>query len=230
MDNLSSHALFHFTRTEDTLKRVLLNGLRFSPVGEAIPGASLKYIVDAICFCNIPLSAVSSHVDWYGSYGIGFTPMYCKKIGATPVCYVHSSSSFLFKGRNKKALYENWNLTPYLKRTCGMQFKYHCHNPHWKDFYDEKEWRIVNNGSLTIYSKSELSNLLALRQTIKDECTSRLQSDYSFAKYFSWDDIEYIILPSKRDITPFIAWMNQHSIPYDVQRRIITIEEISNDF
>ncbi len=233
MNTLSSHSLFHFTRSEKTLQYILLDGLRYSPVGESIPGTNLKYIVEAICFCDIPLSSISNHVEWYGSYGIGLKPSYSKRIGATPVCYVHSSSRFLFQSKNKRANYEKWALTPYLKPVSGKQSKYNCRKYYWKNFYDEKEWRAISikgNNGINLYGKDIAPNLRALKQIVDDERSAKRKTDYYYPNKFAWDEVEYIILPFRSNISSFVSWMNNAQLPHFLQTKIITVEQILRDF
>lgn len=228
--NLSSHSLFHFTRSKKSLQAILLGGLRCSPIGETIPGSTLRYVVDAICFCDIPLSAISKHLEWYGPYGIGLTPAYGKSIGATPVCYVHSASRYLYHHKDKESFYKQCPLTPYLKRTCGKQHKYNCHNYYWKNFYDEKEWRAVKPDEINLYNKEEVPNLRNLKRLIDDDKSSRTNKDYYYTGKIPWNNIEYIILPTRDDVSGFVKWMNSNSIPQDLQTRIIVVEQLMKDF
>ena len=230
MNQLSSNTLFHFTHRFDVLIKILQDGLRFSAIGESIPGTSLKYIVDAICFCDIPLSAIRKHCEWYGNYGIGFKPSYCKQIGATPVCYVHSSSKHLPSGKNCSEKYQSSVLTPYLKPTCGMQKKYKCHKRHWNSYYNEKEWRAVAD-NMTIYNRSYIRSLDELDKAVQDIKSSRKPNEWIYAKQkFGWDDVEYIIFESNKDIPAFEQWMTSYGAPQSLQQKIITVRQLLKDF
>ena len=224
MNTLSSHTLFHFTHSLKSLQSILNNGLRFSLIAEKIPNSRLMYTVPAICFCNIPLSAIKEHLDWYGEYGIGFTPAYCKSIGATPVCYVHGASPFLPK-TNKSNLFQQSRLTPFLKRTAGLQKKYNCHRYKWKVFYDEKEWRAID-GRCNIWPIDNLADMYSKQDDLK------VNEKYTWSKVPNPSingDIEYIILKERNEVPNFIQWLVNNGLK-DLIPKVITVEQIMKDF
>ena len=224
MDRLSSHSLFHFTQSQSNLKSILENGFRFSLIAEKIPNSKLMYTVPAVCFCNIPLSSISEHVDWYGYYGIGLKPAFCKSIGATPVCYVHSASPFLPSTRKQETLNQSM-LTPFLKRIAGKQKKYNCHKYHWKDFYNEKEWRAIKKGDCNIWSMDNLDDLYQKREDLK----TGMQYTYAKIQNLSFDgDIEYIILQKHDEVPDFVNWLSGHY--NDLIPKVITVDRILKDF
>jgi hypothetical protein len=45
-----------------------------------------------VCFCDIPLSRISEHVDYYGKFGIGLTREWAIKNGLNPIFYISRSS------------------------------------------------------------------------------------------------------------------------------------------
>lgn len=224
MSNISSNSIFHFTRTENTLKSILTQGLRFSPVGEKIPGTNIMYLVDALCFCDIPLSAIREHVEWYGSYAIGFKPSFVKANGGTPVCYVHSSTVFLKGIKNKLDFFSSSAITPYLKQNYGQQHKRYARKLRFKNFYDEKEWRIVDSRKeCLVYRFTDREDI---RQAVSDEkmATSPryLAIDYSM--------IDYIILKEKKEVALFKQWLQSNGIMLPEDAVIISAEKILKDF
>jgi len=54
-----------------------------------------SFIRDAIpmvCFCDIPLSQLVSHIDTYGKYGLGMSKEWGIKKGLNPVIYFNKNS------------------------------------------------------------------------------------------------------------------------------------------
>lgn len=105
MSNLSSQTLFHFTPSLDNLKGILSGGIRYGMFAEKLPKGKMAYFVRGISFCNIPLSMISEHVDWYGTYAIGLKRSKLREIGTSPVFYVHSDTKmFPTKERSRSLL------------------------------------------------------------------------------------------------------------------------------
>lgn len=92
---ISANTLFHFTRDFDTLLKVLRS--RFYPRAcyeqAVIPDIlNFRIAIPMVCFCDIPLSQISEHVEKYGRYAIGIKKNWAIEQGVTPVLYVHENS------------------------------------------------------------------------------------------------------------------------------------------
>ena len=201
MSELSSHSLFHYTRSLECLQCIIKDGLRFSMIGERIPGNQLAYFVPSISFCNIPLSKMSEHAEWYGHYAIGVKPYWVKLQGGTPVVYCHSSSPIIPHSRSDR--YQNSfstnPITPFLKQTRGKATR--AGVSRYKDYIDEKEWRIIDKSF--IYPVYHFDNQEDLEQIVNDE-----KEAYN-PKYLKipFSDIEYIMLEKRSDLPLFIFWL-----------------------
>lgn len=72
-----SNNLFHFTKTLEVIKLILKNGLQPSYCLEDNEWMALgdnKHVSFPMsCFCEIPLSRISDHTDFYGDFGLGFS-------------------------------------------------------------------------------------------------------------------------------------------------------------
>lgn len=111
MNAINSSSLFHFTKSFDILKKIIVNGLRYSFAYEQLPKEVVKsYLypnidikndleisngvaIPMISFCDIPITRASQHIEKYGQYMIGldkinFTKDFENIIN--PVIYVHS--------------------------------------------------------------------------------------------------------------------------------------------
>jgi hypothetical protein len=115
MINLSANTLFHFTPKEYFLEKFekgftprLLE--EFDPQvdsgffsenvtirenGKPIEDKDMRILyVPMVCFCDIPMSSLSFHMDVYSSYGIGMKKEWGIKKGLNPVMYVNNRSHF----------------------------------------------------------------------------------------------------------------------------------------
>jgi len=121
--NLSSETLFHLTGSFDILKLILKNGFQARYIYEKLPGRKLAYFTKTICFCDIPLSLIKEHVNWYGTYGIGINKSISRGKGLSPVLYVHSNSPNFPKGSSTSTLkwFKEFDFTHYLKQVRGKQ-------------------------------------------------------------------------------------------------------------
>ena len=224
MSTLGSYTLFHYTRRIEWLKDILSNGFHHYRIAEKIPGRHLGYITNGICFCNIPLSNIEQHTDWYGEYGIGLKRHELKKYGCSPVIYTHTSSPFLVSGSSYKA--KNWYrdnplLTSFIKRNEGKQRKPPFRKRQYKDFTKEMEWRIVS-GIVDVYQISNLDELKEL-DAPKNTADNIILTP---------NMIEYIILSKKDEVGPFCKWLDD-TFPkdyLDYTTKIITLPQILKDF
>lgn len=226
MENISSHSLFHFTHDLGTLEKILKNGLRYSLIGEKIPGTKLMYIVPSISLCNIPLSLITEHTDWYGDYAIGIKPAFVKQHGGTPLVYAHSSTPFLTKKRGdmKELFYEENPITPFLKQTMGYQHKYRCKKNRQKAYYDEREWRIVDPDSKIRILRYD--NDKEYSQNIRD--FRMTQKNFNYIKV-PLSDIEYIIIKSQSELDVIKKWFPSDIIQ-DQLSKVLVYNKIKREF
>ena len=95
MARISSSTLFNFTDSIDHLVNNLKYGFYCHNTYEKLPLKNNGYRVPMACFCDIPLSLISEHFDWYGRYGIGIKRTYARQNGVKPVWYVTSESNLV---------------------------------------------------------------------------------------------------------------------------------------
>jgi hypothetical protein len=213
-ENVSSSVLFHFTGAMKNLVSILTDGF--------FPHYCPEYTLDAIdreaaskhmpptqaaplvCFCDLPLSLIWSHLEEYGHYGIGLDKKWGLKMGVTPVFYTHAMAqtrppiSRLTAAANKSndatTLDDMRLLAAYTKPFRG---------PAWRNdsvktvvFYDEREWRyvpIVDAGDALFLGRADYTNvpkLRALHWKFKRKHVLRV----------SPDDIQYLIVPDDSHI------------------------------
>lgn len=224
---LSSQTLFHFRRDIEKLKDCLLHGLAFGYLGESIADTKIAYYVNEICFCNIPLSMIDEHSEWYGHYAIGLKRHVAREWKATPVQYIHSKSPQISHSSSEKNVefFRNSKMTPYLKPYKGKQFKSQEDGYKDKHFYDEKEWRIVRGD--VIVEKYQNKRALYDRSVELAEihkCEERFP--------IGIDDIEYIILNNYKEFQEFSDFVNgnfpDHAAEY--LSKLLYLQQIKRDF
>lgn len=170
---ICSTSLFHFTRKKSDFKKIITNGIRYSYSAEFVPqffaenSVNIALSIPIICFCDIPLTRISSHVRKYGSYGVGINKAnIIKKLGGTinPLNYVNSNEIIQvlcnIKGIAKSmqnqgiaeisnnplvAMYDN-NFTKASKLLKRIDLLYAFFKPcqyNGIDFTQEREWRAI---------------------------------------------------------------------------------------
>ena len=225
MPNLSSTTLFHFTSSLDVIQKILLGGIKYGLFAEKLPKGNLAYFVRGISFCNIPLSMISEHVEWYGHYAIGIKRSALRALGASPVFYVHSDTRKYPSGKDADIELLNNPFLCYLKQHLGYQYHRVKNSYLRKSFYDEKEWRIFA-GTPTIDRYTSLVNLEGIRRH-KDLLTPSISP-----LRINLDMIGYIILDSSSDFAPFDSFLKTN---FPAERdnyltKILFYSQIRKDF
>lgn len=234
--NLSSYTLFHFTSSYDIIEKILtpssnnrIKGFKFSKIYEKISGTKLAYFVDSISFCDIPLSMVKNHVNWYGAYAIGIKRKALKELGASPVYYSHSKTAGIPHNSKSKSLdfYKSspW-FTSRLKQVYGNQVFDNNGKLYFKKrkFYNELEWRIVGNvEQMEIITYKNEQELIQYRQNILQSNLANIEVNI--------DDIEYIILEKSADLKSFITFVSKYypDLQNEFLAKVLLYEKLKND-
>ncbi|QHS14526.1 abortive infection system antitoxin AbiGi family protein [Shewanella sp. Arc9-LZ] len=242
-----SHTLFHFTKNVDFLKDILKNGFWPRYCLEDVrwySGNESQSAYPIVCFCDIPLSRVDEHVDFYGRFGIGVTKSWALSHNLSPVIYInegspqHLSIKKLFgknlvdEGFYKDASDDINNLMTHIKPIEGRMF---VHGKFiLKDFYQENEWRFAVNGKYSdlkinafLYEKHfQNNNILDLQNKLSKE---------TYSLKVSPTDIKYLFVDSDSDIPDLINFIQtelDHYTSAEIKiliSRVISIETISRD-
>lgn len=223
MARISSTTIFNFTDRFEFLINNLTEGFYCSDTYEKLPISNNGYRVPMACFCDIPLSLIKEHFDWYGRYGIGIKRSFARENGVKPVWYVTSESPLVKSLINNKDLneYERKHLLPYLKQYTGRQ-EYKDGENKRKKFYDEREWRYIPDNSLVeIFfgtSKSKNSPRKIEQQRMKLDLSA----------------IEYIIIDNEKEfdkIIPVLKDLSNEKVRYEfLLSKIMTSKQIEKDF
>ncbi len=238
-----SSTLFHFTKSEEILFDILLNGFWPRYCLEDVQwqqGGTGFVAFPMVCFCDIPLARISEHVNFYGSYGLGLSREWAERNNLNPVLYISTGSGlcssiqniFSFTLRIKvddgKAIGDCRYLIAHSKPTGGqiiLEGK-----PVQKEFYQESEWRYVP-------SHSEVKNYLK-KDTFEDK--ENLEVHHSKTKEhvslkFLPTDVSYVFVPRDCNIPNVINFMQSKLDSYPsadlkvLLSRVISLESIVRD-
>lgn len=247
---ISTNSVIHYTERFDFLKGILQDG-----------GFRIKYCLETIdikapnpfhvaypmvSFCDIPLSEIKIHSDTYGSYGIGLTKNWAKKVGLNPVLYVEKHSRLAVHIQNQaRRLYELntsgssdsnlqdefFKLMSYCKNYEGRLVKGKINTDSYR-FYDEKEWRIVALASDINNTLDFVSGENYLKD--KDSYNNKIKECYV---RFSQNDISYIIIDNEDEIPDILKVINDCYEDSATSKelkilstKILTKNQIWNDF
>lgn len=192
-----------------------------------------------ICFCDIPISRISDHTAFYGSYGLGLTKDWGLKNGLTPLIYASPGSAatktvdyFLnnlnFFGvpdadaRTRQAREIMCSLMTLIKPIKGNMLIGGV--PTEKEFYQENEWRYVPPG-WDIISEPDYAR-------DKDALNKKMEAH---KLEFSPNDVRYIFVPDDTGIPALVDFIDQemgrfpHNDVKMLTTRLISLETIAKD-
>lgn len=240
-----SETLFHFTKSSDVLEVILEDGFwpRFCLEDVSWLGfTEYDYVsYPMVCFCDIPLSRISEHVDFYGSFGLGMSKDWAEKNGLNPVFYFSRSSATsktLRKLNNpiiklsdeddvKKAQNTIRYIYAFTKPTKGEMVV--DNQPVGKNFYQESEWSYVPTDiKITHLTRVNHENVIKLQKA--NEATKK-----SSLLKFTPNDIKYIFVKQDSDIPRIVNFIQSKMDKYpasDIKillSRIVSLESLSAD-
>lgn len=151
-EQLSANTLFHFTKKFEWLVKIVR--CKFKPRlvlenYDSMGFVNMKFAAPMVCYCDIRLSQIYSHMEEYGYFGIGLTKEWGIKNGLNPLLYVPSGNSSLLKTyqefftRDNKNYNEIMKLLFYLKPYRGPQYNEKAKEERIRNFYNEREWRYL---------------------------------------------------------------------------------------
>lgn len=254
MRRLSPNSLFHFTSSFENMLGILEDTFyprycyeEFDLVARGKGKGFMKNAFPMVCFCDITLSQLTSHIATYGRYGFGMKKEWGIRNGLNPVIYFnrdsHMAKSFVevvdqvikIKGRNVAPL---GGVTEYLKPYKGNLYRGGRVTKKDVRFYDEHEWRYVPD--IVVMKKHGMELTISAemyRQSKKlKDANKKLERDETRLA-FDADDIKYIIIDKESEINEMIGKLKAikgSKYNFDtVERlasRIITVKQIEEDF
>lgn len=258
MSVVSSNTLFHFTDSASNLISIIKEGFKPRFCLESHSSGLLfsdktEEAMPMTCFCDLPLSNIKTHLDFYGSYGIGLSKDWGKNKGLTPVTYIHENSTQIIYLKKlvayivKKAANSEtptqmpdelldpftliFELTSFLKMYEGQIWRIDKYIT--KRFYDEREWRFVpnvsNDGTTYRLFKEEFLN--EVRRADANEVLAQKHK-----LLFIANDIKYLIVKKQNEMLSLSDALDSMLGVYSsteikvLKTKIISCEQITEDF
>lgn len=254
---ISSNSLFHFTNNTDNLIGILNDGFipRYCLETLTFNGKKKSRAYPMVCFCDIPLSQIKNHINFYGYYGLGLSKEWGRKHKLNPVLYLDSDS--LLNKHFIDMATQIWDAECFQKceEKINILRSHYFHAIRYIKayegdfergdkiyakyrFYDEKEWRyvpevkdITENSEESFYLSEENYKAKITRSTFN----ALLQKSHKLI--FDSKDIEYLILNDKREALSMIKSLikikgkvySDEDLDY-LKTKIITVDQIKNDF
>jgi len=205
-----SRTLFHFTKNVDVLKQILAGGFwpRYCSEDTRWVGQEDAQTIafPMACFCDIPLSRIADHVNFYGQYGLGMTREWAIANGLNPILYIAGEN---FVRAELRKLNDHANRLKEEKRASAKESVRYIYahakpatgvmvvdgSPVEKDFYLESEWRHVPR-------HDEIAPYLRHDSFADADCLVRenKKTDEHCRLKFTPKDIKYIFVRSDTDI------------------------------
>lgn len=241
-----SHTLFHFTNSVETLVKILRAGFwpRYCSEDFRWYNEQLGYVAyPLVSFCDIPLTRIKDHVDYYGGFGFGMSRDWAIRAGLNPVIYLSENSSlrhsilslaqpelFVSPQHVPKYIDHLFELLALIKPLSGKMARPEGGEVN-KDFYLENEWRYTP--TLAQGRKCIPVQKCMVEKDIYDKYTLN-----NCLLEFDIKDINYIIVQKETDRAELFAVFNQMEMDeeYDVSQlqilrsSIISLERIEKDF
>jgi len=209
---ISANTLFHFTNGTSLIS-ILENNFYPRYCRETVYApkrGTRQMIFPMICFCDLPLSQIKSHINRYGRYGLGLTKEWGIRNGLNPVTYVQKDSVVLLKV--EQLLQSNWEsitalqIEQFKKDRDNLIYLYMnmkayegIQNRGLKTerlrFYDEREWRFVPN--LSRLNDDEL-HLVSVQWTLEQIAKKNKELE-NVPLIFEPEDIKYIVIENEME-------------------------------
>jgi hypothetical protein len=244
---VSANTLFHFT--EKSKLHGILNNFFYpqyslEDLSNVTPKKSIydSTYIPMVCFCDLLLSQIKDHINFYGDYGLGLRKNWGLNNGICPIYYVpQETTSALFiqqmakeislkiKAKDERDAIRKQlhNLYKYLKPYDGLAFNRKEKKMEDHIFYDEREWRFVPS-NLYVISETATS-----KSDIK-KTNKKLELDKKLS--FKAEDIKYIIVKEEKEIPDFVEFIEDELensfIPSEKKllvSKLISVEQIKDD-
>lgn len=235
---ISSRTFFHFTSKLEILTQILGEGFWPRYCREYGWGNQYDFAIPMVCFCDIPLTQIMEHSNFYGEFGIGISPAWIKSHKEiTPVQYIALSSlefnlvnRLITKLKNNEIDDTGRNKLLLAKKVIGTAFD-KSKNLSTKKFYDEREWRYVPSSLpsekliIPIKGKEEFDFSEASLET--QQMKLPISPEY----------ISYLIIPSELyraqiidEIIKIYKNKVQPNILHILMSKIVSLKQIKEDF
>lgn len=228
--NNRSSILLHHTKKYEDLLSILTNGIKVCYSKEHFT-TDFYAAIPMICFCDMPISRLSDHIDSYGSYAIGFNKIRLMQKYThllNPVNYLVSERQIKIAEKIKKATLDSVsqhkdlqtissleeldkNVVSYNDASYLIGYMKPYANSKKKEYYKECEWRILLEENAK-FKTGECYNWIWNEDEYNKwhkryiESGKILESNLPIMT-FDIEDIDVIILKSITERDPFINYV-----------------------
>lgn len=238
----SANSLFHFMKNKEYLfdkikKSALVPRYCREDTSYLNIGLNSLYY-PMLCFCDINIHKVESHMNTYGKYGIAFSKKWGIDKGIQHIKYINSNSpeysDFRIAFENAMNIKEssplkNYLLTTmfYMKPIQGINISKDEKVP--KNFTDECEWRYIAKTD-----EYNLKQVLVGKESFSDAAFNKaIELEPRLWLPFNYSDIKYIIVDSQKDAQELISLIDELNISPNERvllfTKIITWEDLRED-
>lgn len=250
----NANSLLNCMKKIDYLKLILQNKAFIPRYYEE----SLKYLklktINSIafpmtCFCDINLTKLIHHMEFYGLYSIGMNKNWGEKKGIQPIHYINNQSplgndfhkifELAFHQRDEKNSKEYKNYRDYImtnliymKPIYGEMLRYDKYEN--KNFHDEKEWRFIPDFNevdtqLPLFVPQE-----QLIPSVYNLYSESLKLVEKLFLRFEYNDIKYLIVPNEEDRNHLIKFLTSNieandETKYKLVSKIIIFNDLRED-
>jgi hypothetical protein len=262
MSVISSNTLFHFTNSAEKIISIIKSGFAPRFCLEELSHELFFDMKDDIInetavpmtsFCDLPLSKIDNHLEFYGSYGIGLSKEWGKKNGLTPLTYIHENSTqinylkqvgmLLMEKNSENTMFDKlpmdknplvalFELSGFYKPYKGQMWRINKYVD--KKFYDEREWRYVpflNKNKSPDYRLSKDEFLNEIKRASANNIIAK-----EFSLKFKCEDVKYIIVSKETEMIALFDALDLMNNEFSESERkilktkIISTEQILEDF
>ena len=189
------------------------------------------------CFCDITLHRLSTHLEWYGYYGLAFSKEWGIKRGIQPVQYINPNS-FLCKDFSETfisaldASIENETETQrkmkdflldqlmMYKPNEGIMENRRTNEKSAKCFTDECEWRFIADMSSTDYSQVYYDTGILTANLV--DISNSLELIPNLHLQFDYNDLKHIIIKNDHDFNSLVLEIKKLSISQELKDKLIS--------
>ena len=241
----SANVLFKFMTDLKYLKEILTNKAIIPRYYEEcieymeVDGLE-KIVFPMVCFCDINVSRLSEHVEYYGKFGIGLNKEWGIEKGVQCINYINSNSAIrkdfthiFTKAYNENMEdsnfeeYNNYLLSNllFMKPIVGKMLRNGKYDN--KNFTDEKEWRYIPKINDTDKIQLIIPPIYVGNPNVYNTYSQGLKSLKHLWLTFEYDDIEYLMVSTKNDRKELIDFIvNDKAINCDIIEKYELISKV----
>lgn len=256
---ISANTIFHFTNSIENIKNILTKSFQPRYCLERIDylnsNEKFDFAIPMVCFCDIPLSQITEHINTYGHYAIGLKKDWALNKGISPIIYIHphSRTNIIFNGFFQNSIRLD-SLKKYLTKENSvensleaLEFMFYLKKykgDMWRNsklqkdimFYNEREWRYVPQ----LREILKINPRLILNKDLfNDEKVQKVENEKISCLDLGFvpNDIKYIIVNKETeriDMSRAIEEIKGNSFTHNdltvLKSKIISVEQIREDF